>query len=525
MSKLPLQRPLSLRLLVSLVVLTAAIPSAFGQEQPDARAPVIYKVRGATDRIEMTVNTSRRLVLEQPIPEAQVNNPDIVELTALSPNEVQVSAKSSGVTQVILWGKDDKVYTVDVIVYADAQELILTLKSQFPQASLKVVPLNNSVLIGGYVDKPEHVGLIIKIAEQYYPNVINNLTVSGVQQVLLHVKVMEVSRTKLRTLGMDWVAICNGDIFFSGVSGLITAVSDGSITTTGSETAAVSVFDNNSAFFGVLEALREDKLAKTHAEPNLVAISGRPAYFRAGGEFGYQVNGGITGPTVEFKEYGTRIDYVARVLGNGRIRLEVRPSISAIDGANSVDGIPALKVREVETGVELQAGQTLAIAGLVQTRTESQNRGLPWISEVPVLGVPFRRVEDDQNEIELLIMVTPELVEAIDSHEVPACGPGMQTTNPNDWELFFKGHLEVPNCCPSGPMAGGMPVRTVEPTGPILPDGTIIESRDGNSPPAPQDQLASARSRGVAGSSPEPVAASNSPPPGFIGPIGYDVVK
>ncbi len=174
---------------------------------------------------------------------------------------------------------------------------------------------------------------------------------------------------------------------------------------------------------------------------------------------------------------------------------------------------------------ELRARLILAIAGLVQTRTESQNRGLPWISEVPVLGVPFRRVEDDQNEIELLIMVTPELVEAIDSHEVPACGPGMQTTNPNDWELFFKGHLEVPNCCPSGPMAGGMPVRTVEPTGPILPDGTIIESRDGNSPPAPQDQLASARSRGVAGSSPEPVAASNSPPPGFIGPIGYDVVK
>jgi len=525
MSKLPLGRPMSLMLLVWIAAFGATISPATAQET-DARAPVIHKVRGTTDRIEMTVNTSRRLVLDQPIPEAQVNNPDVVELTPLSPNEVQVSAKSTGVTQVILWGEDEQAYTVDVIVYADAQELTLTLKSQFPRASLKVIPLNNSVLISGYVDKTEDVGLIIKIAEQYYPNVINNLTVSGVQQVLLHVKVMEVSRTKLRTLGMDWVAISNGDIFFQGVSGLITSVAGGAITTTGAETAAFQVFDNNSAFFGVLEALREDKLAKTHAEPNLVAISGRPAYFRAGGEFGYQVNGGITGPTVEFKEFGTRIDYVARVLGNGRIRLEVRPSISTLDAANSVAGIPALKVREVETGVELQAGQTLAIAGLVQTRTEAQNRGLPWVSELPVFGVPFRRVEEEQNEIELLVMVTPELVEALDPHEVPACGPGMRTTSPNDLELFLHGHLEVPNCCPTGPMAGGMPVGPMTPNGPMLPESTIIEGPADAGTPSAAHQAQSKRNHGVPTDLPEPpVAEPQGPPPGFIGQIGYDELK
>ena len=153
MSNLSFWRPSSLLLLVSVVALGAATPPGYGQG-PVSRAPVIHKVRGATDRIEMTVNTSRRLVLGQPIPEAQVNNPDILELTPLSPSEVQISAKATGVTQVILWGKDEKAYTVDVIVYADAQELILTLKNQFPRASLKVIPLNNSVLIGGYVDKP-----------------------------------------------------------------------------------------------------------------------------------------------------------------------------------------------------------------------------------------------------------------------------------------------------------------------------------------------------------------------------------
>jgi len=524
MSKLAFARRLSLLLVVSIVGIGAAVPPQ-GRAEPPAGAPVIHKVRGTTDRIEMTVNTSRRLVLDQPIPEAQVNNPDVVELTPLAPNEVQVSAKSTGVTQVILWGQDEKAYTIDVIVYADAQELILTLKSQFPQASLKVIPLNDSVLISGYVDKPEHVGLIIKIAEQYYPNVINALTVSGVQQVLLHVKIMEVSRTKLRALGMDWAALVNGDLFFSGVSGLITSVAGAAVTTNDAETFVFNVFNSDHTFFGVLEALRQDKLAKTLAEPNLVAISGRPAYFRVGGEFGYQVNGGITGTTVEFKEFGTRLDFVAQVLGNGRIRLEVRPSVSEIDAANSVGDVPALKVREVETGVELQAGQTLALAGLVQTRTEAQNRGLPWVSELPVFGIPFRRVKEQLNEVELLVMVTPELVEALDPHEVPPCGPGMRTTSPTDFELFGEGHLEVPNCCPPGAMTGAMP-GPGSPEGMIPPEGMILRREGEPAAPMADDRTAATQNPYVppipSDSAP---ALPDGPPPGFIGPVGYDVLQ
>ena len=114
-----------------------------------------------------------------------------------------------------------------------------------------------------------------------------------------------------------------------------------------------------------------------------------------------------------------------------------------------------MKTRIVETGVEMRAGQTLAIAGLVQNTVESQNSGLPWISEVPYLGVPFRNVSQQMNEVELLITVTPELVEALDANQVPPCGPGMETAAPSDWELFFKGHLEVPVCCYNGGNAGG----------------------------------------------------------------------
>ena len=122
-------------------------------------------------------------------------------MTPLSPNQIQISAKATGVTQVNLWDENKKLYTIDVLVVGDARELAMVLRSTFPNGALKVMPVANSVMISGFVDKNEHIDRIIRIAEEYYPKVINNMTVGGVQQVLLHVKVMEVSRTKLRELG------------------------------------------------------------------------------------------------------------------------------------------------------------------------------------------------------------------------------------------------------------------------------------------------------------------------------------
>ena len=199
--------------------------------------------------------------------------------------------------------------------------------------------------------------------------------------------------------------------------------------------------------------MREDKLLKILAEPTLVTISGRPASFLVGGEIPITVPQSLGTSTIEYKRYGTQLDFVPIVLGNGKVRLEVRPKISDLDWANSIvingTTVPGLKSREVETGVEMNAGQTLAIAGLVQTRVESERRGLPWVSDVPYLGVAFRRMKDENNEIELLILVTPELVDPLNPHEVPRCGPGMDTASPSDCELYLKGYLEVPRCCPN----------------------------------------------------------------------------
>ncbi len=376
------------------------------------------------------------------------------------------------------------------------------------------MPINgNSVVISGYVDQQDAVPKIVSVAAKYFPDVINNMTVSGVQQGMLHVKVFEVSRTKLRNMGFDWAQISsNGNLVWSGVNGLLSTAAGAPFGGPAAGSAPDNVFKfsigNANAFFGVLNALREDDLAKLDSEPDLVAISGRPAYMLVGGEIGYQVTNALSGTMVGFKEYGTRLDFVPIVLGNGRMHIDVRARVSEPDAANSAGGIPSLTTREAETGVELRAGQTLAIAGLIEHRVEASNHGLPWISDIPYLGVLFRSVSHTTNEVELIVLVTPEIVDGMEPGQVPTCLPGMQTTEPSDWELFFKGHLEVPNCCPDDQAA----CRNC----PVGGTGAIPSPSEGPlSRQNPQNR-----------STPNQMAMNPQPAePGFIGPIGYDVLK
>jgi pilus assembly protein CpaC len=291
------------------------------------------------------------------------------------------------------------------------------------------------------------------------------------------------------------------------------------------------------------------------AAPTLVTVSGRPASFNVGGEFPILIPSGLGTVSVQFREFGTRVDFVPIVLGNGNIRLESRPSVSEIDNARGVTigttTVPGLRTRWVDTAVEMRAGQTLALAGLIQQREEAELRAIPWIGEMPWLGAAFRRTQNVTNEIELLIMVRPELVDPMDCHEVPPCGPGQFTTGPGDTDLYWRGYLEVPKCCtdgscpqcraggmPYGPMPGGMPGGDLPPG--AMPTSTTSTARG----PAARNAAASARgtvqnvpysgqgSMNYAGqrrtpqygaSAPAPVVTNGDP--AFIGPRGYDVIE
>jgi pilus assembly protein CpaC len=400
----------------------------------------------------MTVNTSQILTLDSRIPRIVVNNPDLVEVRPISDKQVQLAARKSGVTQINLWDENGQIYTVDLLIFGDVRELEVNLKRMFPSSSIRVVRLTNSLVLEGQVDRPEIVTTIRSLAEDYAPKIINNMTVGGAQQILLKVKVMEVNRTKLRDIGFDFDLSGTSGFLQSTSAGLLSAVDrTGNTFTKTASNIDFQLIDGNTQFLGVLQALQQSNVVKTLADPTLVTVSGRPAMFNSGGEIFFQVNSSQGTASVQSEKFGTQVDFVPIVLGDGRIRLEVRPKISEIDNSNPIaDQLFRTKVSEVDTGVEMRAGQTLAIAGLIQTRVKAQHRGLPYISDVPYLGVPFRRVTEEVEEVELLILVTPEFAEGMDPHEVPPCGPGMETMSPSDCELYFKGHMEVPACGPCG---------------------------------------------------------------------------
>lgn len=502
------------------------------------RQPLKFKVSGAGERLEMIINTSRIITTDHKIPQVLVENETVVRAQPISANQVQISALRTGFTSLTVWDDKNQEFSIDVLVYGDARELENLLMTEFPDSTLRVRPLASSVVVSGYVPQVEMVGRIVKMAQDYYPNVINNITVGGVQQIMLHVKVMEVSRTKLRKMGFDWALFTGDDGIIQNASGLIADYSlvpgMGQVLSSGGENIAGSIVDGGTSFFGFLEALRQYNMVKVLAEPTLVTVSGRAASFSSGGEFPILVPQSLGTVSVEYREFGTRVDFVPIVLGNGRVRLEVRPQVSEIDPSRSVTinntTVPGLRTRWADTAVEMNTGQTLALAGLIQTQTEAENKGLPWLSDLPWVGAAFRRVEEQHNEIELLILVTPEFVSALDPHEVPPCGPGQLTERPSDVDLYWRGYLEVPKCCDGGgcqqcnglsPTTAGHRVLDTPATSPLPgPPQPVLAPRDN---PVPVQSTSTGALRLPRKPTPPRQNRTKSDNlPTLIGPFGYD---
>jgi len=521
---------------VLLAIVGGTVPGAHAQGTESSTPE--FRVSRPEPRLELTVNTSRILKLGKRIPRLYVANPEIIQATPLAADEVQIAALAPGVTQLNLWDEHGQVTTWDVMVSPDAKQLRELLESEFPDATLRVRPLAKSVYITGYVPRPEMVHEITTLAKDYHKEVINGIVVGGVQQVALHVKVLEVSRTKLRQLGLDWWFL-GEDVVIGQGSGSLFAQAGGP-PGSGGDTVRFAVFGDASAFLGYLQALRSQELIKVLSEPTLVTMTGRPATFLSGGSFPIVVPSGLGTYTVQWRTYGTQVDFVPLVLGDGTIRLDVRGSVSELDPSRGAElagtRVPGVTERNVDTSVELQAGQSLALAGLIQNRVEASNRGIPGLADVPVLGRFFSRVEERTNEVELLMIVTPELIAPLNPHEVPLCGPGQLTTSPSDKELYAYGYLEVPTCGPNPALGscaepillGGEP----EP----LPAGTMsLESARAPTPAVlrrieratttqamPNNAVMPGGSNDASRSgSPLPIAAEARRPV-LSGPIGYD---
>ncbi|MCS7161087.1 MAG: type II and III secretion system protein, partial [Gemmatales bacterium] len=209
------------------------------------------------------------------------------------------------------------------------------------------------------------------------------------------------------------------------------------------------ITDASSAFLGFVEALRREGLAKITSSPVVVTRSGRAARITVGGEQPYPTPAALGQPPgVEFRRFGTIVQFLPVVLGDGRIRVQVRAEVSRLDFSQPVQIsgtiVPRFLTQEEETTVELESGQSLVLGGLLQTEVDAATNKVPFVGDLPFIGTAFRRVQYEEREQELIILVTPRLVGGLWPHQRPTCFPGLETRRPTDFELFLEGILEAP---------------------------------------------------------------------------------
>jgi pilus assembly protein CpaC len=311
--------------------------------------------------------------------------------------------------------------------------------------------------------------------------VINGLRVAGVMQVQLDVVIARVARDEFRQFGFNFVFSGTNSIFGStpgqispfnrigttaavigGGGGLATGQGTpgvvlqggqiGADPTTGPANLFLGIFAPGSSFLSLLQALRTETLAKILAQPSLVTLSGRQAHFVSGGQQAVPTVAGLGGTAgVEFVPFGTQVDFLPIVMGDGKIYLEVEPRISSLDPAsgtpipNTGGGIvPGRLEQRVHTAVLLESGQTFAIAGLIQKTTDGTAIKTPVLGDLPFIGAAFSRKSFEEKEEELVILVTPRLVDPMDCYQTPKVLPGQETRSPDDFELFLESILEAP---------------------------------------------------------------------------------
>jgi pilus assembly protein CpaC len=307
-------------------------------------------------------------------------------------------------------------------------------------------------VLSGYVTSPQDADIITRLATSAVGNpnnIINAVQVGGGQQVQIDVVVASVDRNMLRERGFDFSIPGSTVNFSSIVSGLITGTGGAGAVPTATGAANLQLGIIPAPFLAAMRALRTEGVAKFIAEPRVVTQSGRPASFLAGGRQAI-ISGtsGITGPGVELVPFGTELEVLPIVYGNGMIWLEINPRISTPNQALGLTlggtDTPGFTEQQVRTAVMLESGQTYAIGGLIQNSISATSSKVPLLGDLPYFGTAFSRVRHQQTESELVILVTPRLVGPMNCDQVPRRLPGRETRNPDDYELFLENILEAP---------------------------------------------------------------------------------
>lgn len=301
-----------------------------------------------------------------------------------------------------------------VVVTQPIEDLRAALKAQVGDYPIQVSYTPRGAILSGTAPNAEIVDIAMKVTEQFLGSgalVVNKIQVAGSLQVNLSVRVAEVSRSAMKELGVNLSASGQAGPF---TLGLVSGSGGGYGAAQGGGTAKMGVNTGHVNVSAMLDALAHERLASVLAEPNLTAMSGESASFLAGGEFPIPVLQDNRQVSVEFRHFGVSLEFVPTVLSNNQINIRVKPEVSELSsqGAVNINGIsvPALSTRRANTVVELASGQSFAIGGLIRRNFSTEITTFPWLGDVPILGALFRSSSFQQEETELVIIVTPYVV-------------------------------------------------------------------------------------------------------------------
>ena len=432
---------------------------------PDARliTPVYAQVpnsapRAKLLRVRVSVNKSQALRLEYPFTDVLVGSAEIADVIPLSDQSLYILGKKTGTTNVSVLDNSKRVIgVVDVEVGPDTGSVAEKLAAGTGAGGIRVRSSGDQVILEGTAVDAPTVDRAVEIARANSPGgVINATRVASPQQVMLKVRFVEVNRNAGREFGIrsDYLGQTRAARIGRGQPADPVAGIPGIDTLLGSTVPFATIlarFANNSRMLDVtIDALEQKGLVRRLAEPNLVAMSGDSAEFRAGGEIPIPVSSttqsGVPTITVSYKEFGVKLNFTPTVLSNGLINLRLEPEVSDVDPTVSITtggiSIPGLSVRRAKTTVELRDGQSFALAGLLQNVTERNIEQFPWLGSIPVLGALFRSTEFLSRETELVVIVTPHLVRPARPGDMIAT-PLDSTLPSNDLDLFLNGKTEV----------------------------------------------------------------------------------
>ncbi|MDR2794321.1 MAG: type II and III secretion system protein family protein, partial [Holosporaceae bacterium] len=378
---------------------------------------------------EIEVNSVNFINLNEKISEIFIPDPSIIDVQLLNSNSLYVLGLSPGTTTLMINGNNAKpLVDCKVRVTYPLKTIREAVWEMYPDANIEFVSLDSSLILKGKVPSPEMAADIVEIVGKFLDatKIINKLQIETSTQVLLKVKIAEVTRELTKSLGINWRAISTSKDIAGASYGFVTgnsatflnvATAPEDMTKIGGVLSAdikggrwVAHVGGKSGLSGLLDALANESFASILAEPTLVALSGSRATFKSGGQQGFLVaQQGTNNNTTEFKDWGTSIDFTPIVISEDRITIKVNPKVSTL-ATSSNGSTPALTSKEVSTTVELGSGESLAIAGLLQRNTTTLAVETPFLADLPVLGALFRQNNVSKTEKELVIIVTPYIV-------------------------------------------------------------------------------------------------------------------